>query len=327
MPKILNTKSIYYNDCNLIAQPAHDSIKSRSDIPKSLHRIFVSPMDAVVGEKFAEVASELGLSVCVHRFCDIQKQLSIIKKTKWDTSYASIGLNDFDRVYFLRDYIHNWIIDCANGYLHPQIKSVIDDLEKNAYIKNLVIGNIHSKEGIEIYRKYEDKPFNILFRVGIAGGAACSTSDATGINRGQITELIECSEYARKFNNFYIIADGGIKNGNYASKAFGAGADVIMMGGYFSKATEAETNIIGDGTYWGGASHKQQERFGGIRRHSEGKVLKIEGELKPLKVLVDDLWGGISSAISYSGYSSLENFIGNGIFEIKENSLPPVDRK
>jgi IMP dehydrogenase/GMP reductase len=161
----------------------------------------------------------------------------------------------------------------------------------------------------------------------VVHNSACSTSDATGINRGQITELIECSEYARKFNNFYIIADGGIKNGNYASKAFGAGADVIMMGGYFSKATESETNIIGDGTYWGGASHKQQERFGGIRRHSEGKVLKIEGELKPLKVLVDDLWGGISSAISYSGYSSLENFIGNGIFEIKENSLPPGDRK
>ena len=210
MPKILNTKSIYYNDCNLIAQPAHDSIKSRSDIPKSLHRIFVSPMDAVVGEKFAEVASELGLSVCVHRFCDIQKQLSIIKKTKWDTSYASIGLNDFDRVYFLRDYIHNWIIDCANGYLHPQIKSVIDDLEKNAYIKNLVIGNIHSKEGIEIYRKYEDKPFNILFRVGIAGG--CFVPESTVKTKEGLKEiqnikigdevLTHTGEYNRVTNKF-----------------------------------------------------------------------------------------------------------------------------
>jgi len=29
MPKILETKSIYYNDCNLIAQPVHEDIKTR----------------------------------------------------------------------------------------------------------------------------------------------------------------------------------------------------------------------------------------------------------------------------------------------------------
>jgi hypothetical protein len=38
---------------------------------------------------------------------------------------------------------------------------------------------------------------------------------------------------------------------------------------------------------------------------------------------VDELWGGISSAVSYGGYDTLTNFIGNGVFEIKQNSLPP----
>jgi len=42
-----------------------------------------------------------------------------------------------------------------------------------------------------------------------------------------------------------------------------------------------------------------------------------------LDQLVEDLWGGLSSAVSYSGYSTLTDFIGNGIFEVKENSLPP----
>lgn len=163
----------------------------------------------------------------------------------------------------------------------------------------------------------------------IVHNSACATSDATGYNRGQITELMEISN-AKKYGNYKknhaVLADGGVKNGNYAAKAFGAGADYVMMGGYFARSFEAETHLTGDGTYWGGASHKQQERWGGIKKHSEGKVYKIEDDLKPLTKLVDELWGGLSSAISYSGYSTLTDFIGNGVFEIKENSLAPKNR-
>lgn len=330
MPTILNTKSIYYNDCNLIAQPTHLDLKSRADIPMSLDRIFASPMSAVVGKSFIKEATYIGLSVGIHRFCDIATQIEMVKCSTHDNknTYVSIGLNDWDRVHLLRDYTYNWIIDCANGYMSKQILEVISKLKSEASIRNLIIGNIHSKEGIEIYNSLLKEQFKVYFRVGIPCGSACSTSDATGVNRGQITEIIECREYIdkHKIDNFYLIADGGIKNGNYASKAFGAGADYVMMGGFFSKATEAETHIIKDGTYWGGASKKQQELFGGVKRHSEGKVYKIEDDIVPLKELVKELWGGISSCVSYSGYNTLESFIGNGVFEIKENSLPPKSR-
>jgi hypothetical protein len=97
-----------------------------------------------------------------------------------------------------------------------------------------------------------------------------------------------------------------------------------MMGGYFARALEAETHVRGDGHYWGGASHKQQIlSTGKVYRHSEGKEVPILDELQPLEALVDELWGGISSAVSYGGYDTLTNFIGNGVFEIKQNSLPP----
>jgi len=97
-----------------------------------------------------------------------------------------------------------------------------------------------------------------------------------------------------------------------------------MMGGYFVKALEAETHIMGDGHYWGGASHKQQIlQTGQAHRHSEGKEIPVLDELSPLETLVKELWGGISSAVSYGGYDTLTNFIGNGVFEIKQNSLPP----
>lgn len=335
MAQILKTKSVYYNDCNLIARPTHPSLKSRSDVPRELNRIFVSPMDAVVGKTLAVEATRLGLSVCIHRFCSVLLQIEILRAIRDENLslknvYVSIGLDDWDRVSLLRDYTSNWVIDCANGYL-PSIVDSIHRLRGSTVVNSIVIGNVHTKEGVQLYNSFGNHErntnnFDLIIRTGIAGGSACSTSDATGINRGQITEIMECSSETELHPNFYTLADGGIKNGNYAAKAFGAGADFVMMGGFFARSKEAETHLMGDGTYWGGASTKQQERYGGKRRHSEGKVYRIEEEPVSLRDLVENLWGGLSSTVSYTGYNSLTDFIGNGTFEIKENSLPPGGR-
>ena len=51
MAQILKSKSIYYNDVNLVAQPC--KVKSRKDIPVELNRVIVSPMEAIVGKTFA----------------------------------------------------------------------------------------------------------------------------------------------------------------------------------------------------------------------------------------------------------------------------------
>ena len=322
MARILKTKSIYYNDINLIAQPA--KVESRTQVPRELNRIIVSPMHAVVGQTFSKKATDLGLTVCQHKFCDIDNAVLNYSVVPYKQNlFVSIGLNDWERARELAEEgATNWLIDCANGYL-PQIREVIFRLIDSHKIDRLMVGNIMSHDGVSLYKDFVKHIPEILIRVGIAGGSACATSDATGYNRGQITEIIECSDTADQYG-LKIVADGGIKNGNYAAKAFGAGADYVMMGGYFAKAKEAYTWENGDGTYWGGASTKQQQLYGGVRRHSEGKVYDVDrSTVKSLNELVEDLWGGLSSAVSYSGGKSLTEFVGNGIFEIKENSLPP----
>jgi GMP reductase len=281
-------------------------------------------MAAVVGQTFAKEATKLGLTVCQHKFCDIDNAVinySVVPNK--ENLFVSIGLNDWDRAKELAsEGADNWLIDCANGYL-PQIRDVINNLFNKHKVNRLMVGNVMTADGINLYSYFSKYIPEVLIRVGIAGGSACATSDATGYNRGQITEIIECSDQA-DIDNLKVIADGGIKNGNYAAKAFGAGADYVMMGGYFARAKEAYTWETGDGTYWGGASTKQQQLYGGVRRHSEGKVYEVDrNSVKSLQELVDDLWGGLSSAVSYSGYKSLTDFVGNGIFEVKENSLPP----
>ena len=325
MAQILKSKSIYYNDVNLVAQPC--KVKSRKDIPVELSRIIVSPMEAIVGKTFALKANELGLTVCLHRFCSIEEQVELYNSLPNKANvFVSIGLNDWDRVQALKDAgADKWLIDMANGYMHKEIDECVNKLSEVASIYDLMLGNVHTAFGFELLSRIKiNWKHDKYIRVGIAGGSPCATNDSTGYNRGPITEIMEIEECSHNDPKPLIIADGGIKNSGYAAKAFGAGADYVMMGGYFVRALEAETHVIGDGYYWGGASHKQQiNQTGNIYRHSEGKEVPILDILKPLKVLVDELWGGIASAVSYSGYESLTDFIGNGVFEIKQNSLPP----
>jgi GMP reductase len=325
MAVILKTKSIYYNDVNLVAQPC--KVKSRKDIPVELNRIIVSPMEAIVGKTFTLKANELGLTICLHRFCSVEEQVDLFNKLPNKANvFVSIGLNDWERVQQLKDAgADKWLIDTANGYMHNEIQKCVDKLSDVASVYDLMLGNVHTEKGFQLLSDIKSKyKHDKYIRVGIAGGSPCATNDSTGYNRGPITEIMEIEECSPYDPKPFIIADGGIKNAGYAAKAFGAGADYVMMGGYFARALEAETHIRGDGHYWGGASHKQQIlSTGKVYRHSEGKEVQISDELRPLEALVDELWGGISSAVSYSGYDTLENFIGNGVFEIKQNSLPP----
>lgn len=341
MATILKTKSIYFND--IIMLPKLGAVRSRKDVPDEKFRIIISPMSAVIGTAFIAEAAKLGLSVALPRFTTIENKVklsSIFNKNKYNENqicFVAIGLNekgeDLVKLVELSNS-NNWLIDIANGYI-PQLKSGIMKLdsilcERGIRLNNLMLGNVVTSEGIDyVIDCTKSYCQNLFIRIGIGNGRNCQTSDTSAINRGQITELIECSEslkYKQNQNNCFLVSDGGIDRGGFALKAWGAGADYVLMGGLFSNSLEAETNISGDGTYFGCASEKQN-KLAGLDKHSEGKITQInKEELKPLAYIVKELWGGISSGISYSGYTSISKFIGNATFEVKINSLPPKKR-
>jgi GMP reductase len=330
--KILKTKSIYYDDVNLIAQ--YTDVKSRKDIPQELHRIMVSPMQSIIGPIFAQKALELGLSVCLHRFdSTIQQRLKLINdvfmnmknpNSEMERVWVSVGLKDLENIdAIMHQGAENIIVDVANGYMSDVIEFAVQFFNKSGKkIKKMMIGNIHSDSILPDYQtmaNYFGIP--VYFRCGIAGGSVCNTKGMTGYNRGPITEINECSEWVETNNsNLILVADGGIANPACAAKAFGAGAEYLMIGGYFAHAKEAQHVIDELYKFWGGASEFQQIMSKGVaERHSEGKEKDIHPDnLLSLEKLVSDLWGGISSAVSYSGYESLTKFIGNGVFEIKQ---------
>ena len=328
---ILNSRSIYYDDVNLIAQPTE--VKSRKDIPEDLGRIIVSPMQSIVGLIFACRALTLGLSVCLHRFdSTIEERLELIKgvfanakgANTQERIWVSVGLKDVEHIEKILDLgVQNIILDVANGYMSEVLEVAAQMYNKSGKrIKKLMLGNIHSDGILQDYQTLSDYfGIPVYFRCGIAGGSVCNTKGMTGYNRGQITEIKECAEWVEENNsNLILVADGGIADPACAVKAFGAGAEYVMMGGYFAHAKEAQHVVDELYKFWGGASEFQQILSNGsVKRHSEGKEKDINPDnLISLDKLIDNLWGGISSAISYSGYETLEKFIGNGVFEIKQ---------
>jgi GMP reductase len=323
--ELLNTHSIYYKDVNLIAQP-NNLIKSRKQIPVELNRVFVAPMSAIVGETFAETALELGLQVILPRFNTVEEQgrvyYKILNSEFSSRLWCAIGLGEEDRFRSLfQRGCRNFVIDIANGYLGAAVEYA-DYLKQflQYYSKSrLMTANIHSANGVELYRGLPSKGLGpqIYLRSGIANGSGCNTKLMTAVNRGQITEIHECVEAIRS-DPLSLVEDGGIEFPCDAVKAFGAGAPYIMLGGYFRHAAEAQNIINREYKFWGSASKYQQQKNGTVLRHSEGKVSDVDKKsIKPLKELVEDLWGGISSGVSYAGYGTLTDFIGQGIFELK----------
>ncbi len=329
---MLNSKSIYYDNVNLIAQPTE--VKSRKEIPQELERIMVSPMQSIIGLIFANRALELGLSVCLHRFgSTIEDRIKLIHdvfvnmknpNSTVERVWVSVGLKDLENIEaIIHQGVENIIIDVANGYMSDVTEFASQIFHKSGkQIKKMMLGNIHSDSILPDYQTLSNYfGIPVYFRCGIASGSVCNTKGMTGYNRGQITEIQECGNWIENnSSNLVLVADGGIKDPACAAKAFGAGAEYVMMGGYFAHAKEAQHVIDELYKFWGGASEFQQILSKGVaERHSEGKEKDIHPDhLENLDKLVSDLWGGISSAVSYSGFSTLTKFIGNGVFEIKQ---------
>jgi GMP reductase len=237
--------------------------------------------------------------------------------------WVSVGLKDVEHIEKILDLgVQNILLDVANGYMSEVSEVAAQMYNKSGKrIRKLMLGNIHSDSILQDYQTLSDYfGIPVYFRCGIASGSVCNTKGMTGYNRGQITEIKECADWIEENNsNLILVADGGIANPACAAKAFGAGAEYVMMGGYFAHAKEAQHVVDELYKFWGGASEFQQILSKGVaERHSEGKEKDIHPDhLENLDKLVSDLWGGISSAVSYSGHETLEKFIGNGVFEIK----------
>lgn len=147
----------------------------------------------------------------------------------------------------------------------------------------------------------------------IVHNSVCTTRIKTGVGYPQLSAIIECADAAHGLGG-HIIADGGCTTAGDVAKAFGAGADFVMLGGMLAGHDEGcGEAVFDDGVQTGvkfyGMSSKaaNDKHFGGLKdyRASEGRevIIPYRGSVENT---VLDILGGLRSACTYVGASRLK---------------------
>jgi GMP reductase len=236
---------------------------------------------------------------------------------------AEHDLEKLDQVMTL-NVIKFLCIDVANGY-SERFATTVEKIREKYPDLIIIAGNVVTGEMTEeLILSGAD-----IVKVGIGPGSVCTTRIKTGVGYPQLSSIIECADAAHGLGG-HIIADGGCSSSGDVAKAFGAGADFVMLGGMMAGHDEGGgevitrsyvTNESGPDTAIGHTIQKSfvefygmssdtanTKHFGGLKeyRSSEGRTVKIPYK-GAIKDTVQDILGGIRSACTYAGARKIKD--------------------
>ena len=285
--------------------------------------IMAANMDGVGTIKMAESLQNYELFTCLTK--DTVEIPFELNPHRYAVSTGTSD-KDFERLQLLMQtypYIHFICIDVANGYSESFGDFVA--LVRRTYPEHTIIaGNVVTADMTqELILRGAD-----IVKVGIGPGSVCTTRIQTGVGYPQLSAIIECADAAHGLGG-HIIADGGCTCPGDVAKAFGAGADFVMLGGMLAGHDEGggtqftrwkptgyysdEDDIILTGErrvqFYGMSSEiAMNKHHGGVAdyRSSEGRTVEIPYK-GPVNKTVQDILGGLRSTCTYVGASELKN--------------------
>jgi GMP reductase len=316
--RILDDIKLDFND--VLIRPKRSTLGSRSEVELNRDHgffegvpIVAANMDTTGTFEIADALAQHGMMTAIHKHYDIEALYAFFF-TKRQYAIYSMGITPTD--------LHKWntlksklpkgnikfvCIDVANGYTERFIDFCkafkADNPDITLFAGNVVTGDITEQlvlAGVDVVK------------VGIGPGSVCTTRLKTGVGYPQLSAIMECADAAHGLGG-RIIADGGCVTAGDVAKAFGAGADFVMLGSMFAGHEESggETTVQ-DGkmfkTFYGMSSADAMDKYsGGVAeyRTSEGKSVSV-----PFKGSVhdtcNDILGGLRSACTYVGAKSLK---------------------
>ena len=200
--------------------------------------IMAANMDGVGTFEMAEALAEYGMFTCVRKqytsteWFDWYRHLAEnnIKELVPDNVAISTGTSsaDFDKLKLILagiSAIRFICIDIANGY-SEHFGDYVARVRAEFPDKIIIAGNVVTADMTqELILRGAD-----IVKVGIGPGSVCTTRIQTGVGYPQLSAIIECADAAHGLGA-HIIADGGCTCPGDVAKAFGAGADFVMLGG------------------------------------------------------------------------------------------------
>lgn len=170
-----------------------------------------------------------------------------------------------------------------------------------------------------------------IVKVGIGPGSVCTTRKQTGVGYPQLSAVLECADAAHGLGG-RIVSDGGCACPGDLAKAFGAGADFVMLGGMLAGHDESggqmEETSPGNfcKIFYGMSSDTAMDKHaGGVAeyRSSEGKTVRVPYRGAVANTILDIL-GGIRSSCTYVGARELRELSRRTTFIRVTQQLNPV---
>lgn len=372
--QIINDIQLDFSD--VLIKPKRSTILSRKDAnivreykykwcSKSMFGtgIFNANMGTVGNFKIADKMINNNLFATLHKHYTIEELCSFFENKNEDISkyFISIGLKDqgLNKILELEKYLKyknqftptlSICIDVPNGYI-PSVKNLVKEVREKLPTACIMVGNVVTGDITEdLILSGAD-----IIKVGIGPGSVCTTRLKTGVGRPQLSTIIECADAAHGVGGM-ICADGGITCSGDLCKAFGAGADFIMIGGLYAGTTEAEGEIIEKvyqtneiiydessnherlgkletikkfKLFYGMSSDFAQCKFGnGMPKYraSEGRISEVPfvGSIDTVNA---ELLGGLRSCMTYIGAKRLKDISKCTTFYRVNNQLNKVFEK
>ena len=323
--RIENELKLGFKD--VMIRPKRSTLKSRSQV--SLERnfnfvnskkqwsgvpIIAANMDTVGTFEMAIALSKDKIITAVHKHYTLEEWTAFLASQP-DSIYdyialsTGIGIGDEEKIQQIvnaHPKINFLCIDVANGYS----EHFVDFVKKMRGFfpdKTIIAGNVVTGEMVEeLILAGAD-----VIKVGIGPGSVCTTRIKTGVGYPQLSAIIECADAAHGLGG-HIISDDGCKIPGDIAKAFGGGADFVMLGGMFAGHDESGGEIVEENgkkyrLFYGMSSQTAMDKHsGGIAeyRASEGKTVKVSYK-GAVAETVKDILGGVRSTCTYVGAAQL----------------------
>jgi GMP reductase len=374
--QIINDIKLDFNDVML--RPMTSTLNSRSEV--KLERTFsfyhspkkwtgvpiiAANMDTVGTLEMALELQKHKMITALHKFITVEeiavstlganKNLKGKINPKYIAFSTGIRPADFDRLkefstkkkylkafddFALSDVVDIIMVDVPNGYI-PDFFKGCQKIRQMFPEHIIMAGNIVTADIAEMLIQHAGVD---VVKVGIGPGEACTTRALTGVGYPQLSAVMETANAAHGLQG-HIISDGGCRTPGDVAKAFGAGADFVMLGGMLAGHDESGGEIVyeeyyekqgtgyadtgvpnGEFNAWAektvdvlkrrpikvkfygmSSAEAMEKHYGGVASHRapEGKTI-LKDYKGPVEKTVLEILGGVRSSATYIGAKTIK---------------------
>ncbi|MEZ9937925.1 GMP reductase, partial [Vibrio breoganii] len=283
---------------DVLFRPKRSTLKSRSQV--NLTRDFTfkhsgrqwsgvpviaANMDSVASFEMAAALAEHDVMTAVHKHYTVEQWAEFANtadKKTLNNVFVSTGTSDAEfektkQIMALSDEFIFICIDIANGYSEHLVEYV-QRVRAEFPDKVISAGNVVTGDMVEeLILAGAD-----IVKVGIGPGSVCTTRVKTGVGYPQLSAIIECADAAHGLGG-RIIGDGGCACAGDVSKAFGGGADFVMLGGMLAGHSESGGEVVEENgkqfmKFYGMSSESAMAKHsGGVAKYraAEGKTVLL----------------------------------------------------